>query len=102
MTQTGNATTATTSTVRALVTLTVAPKEGQSTTAAAEAMLELFREYITSREHPFLDDYGTTPEELAAYRADPDEEQPTWGGYEGPFVLEATVQSVAPVDSEEE
>jgi hypothetical protein len=83
-----------TATVQALVTLTVAPKGGQDTTAAAEEMLKLFQEYLTNRGHPFLSDYGTTREDLAAYRAD-DGEQPTWGGYEGPFVLDVKVQNVA-------
>ncbi|MFF2053858.1 hypothetical protein ACFVU2_19795 [Leifsonia sp. NPDC058194] len=89
-----------TSTVQALVTLTVAPKEGQSTTAAAEEMLELFRQYLITREHPFLSDYGATLEEVAAYHAG-DAEGPVWGGYEGPFVLDVAVQGVAPVGSEE-
>lgn len=86
-----------TATVKAAVTLTVAPKAGQTPEAAAAEMFTLFTEYITSRENPFLGDYGATVDELDKYRAsdfDPSE-QPTWGGYEGPFVLESTVEAIA-------
>lgn len=87
-----------TTTVQAVVTLTVAPKEGQSAEAATKEMLAQFSEYLTSREHPFLVDYGATAEELMAFRAADerdDLDEPTWGGYEGPFVLESVVQAVS-------
>lgn len=81
--------------VKALVTLTVAPKEGQSAAEAGPEMLRLFKEYITERDYTFLSDYGATEEGLIAYRQDPDEAEPTWGGYEGPFVLSAAVRDAA-------
>lgn len=99
MTQNNTAAPVATSTVQALVTLTVAPKEGQDTTAAAEEMLELFRQYLTTREHPFLSDYGATTEEVAAYHAG-DADGPVWGGYEGPFVLDVAVQTFSPAGTE--
>lgn len=83
-------------TVKALVTLTVAPQEGQSLEAAEAEMFVRLQQYLTGRENTFLSDYGTTAEELAKFRADETEEQPTWGGYEGPFVLESAVEPVAP------
>lgn len=81
--------------VKALVTLTVAPKEGQSPEEAAAEMLTLFTEYLTERESVFLSDYGTTAEELEKYRSGKLDEPPTWGGYEGPFVLESKVEPIA-------
>lgn len=77
--------------VEALVTLVVAPKTGQSLTDAAAEMLRLLKEYITG-EHNFLDDYGASAEEIAAYRSDSDEGSGVWGGYEGPFVVSAAVR----------
>lgn len=84
-------------TVKALVTLTVAPKEGQTPGEAAEEMLGLFTEYLTSREGMFMSDYGTTAEELQEFRESGNDldAQPTWGGYDGPFVLESRVEAVA-------
>lgn len=80
-----------TTTVKALVTLTVTPREDQTPEAAAAEMLVLFTEYLTVRDNTFLTDYGTTTEELVRFRAGELDEAPTWGGYEGPYVLEATV-----------
>lgn len=84
-----------TATVQALVTLAVVPKEGQTPEAAAAEMFVLFQEYLTERDGTFLTDYGITSEELTKFRAGDLEEEPTWGGYEGPFVLEAKVETLA-------
>jgi hypothetical protein len=81
-------------TVQAVVTLTVTPQEGQSTEAAAAEMLELFTQYVTERESPFLTDYGATTKGLALCRSGESDQEPTWGGYEGPFVIESTVEAV--------
>lgn len=85
-------TTIETTEIEAVVTLSVAPKAGQSLDEAGAQMFTLFREYITEREYNFLSDYGATKESLIAYRQDPEEAEPTWGGYEGPFVLAADVR----------
>lgn len=95
MAETAETTRIETATVKALVTLTVAPKEGQTAEEAAARMLQLFTEYITVPDNTFLTDYGASAEELAAFQSgDEDAEEPTWGGYDGPFVLEATVTPV--------
>ena len=86
-------TTIETTTVQANITLTVTPAEGQTPEQASAEMLGLLKEYLTSREHAFLGDYGTTAEQLTAYRSGETDERPTWGGYEGPYVLEASVSS---------
>jgi hypothetical protein len=83
-----------TATVQANITLTVTPAEGQTPEQASNEMFGLLKEYLTSREHPFLGDYGTTVEELNAYRTGETDERPTWGGYEGPYVLEASVSAI--------
>lgn len=80
--------------VQALVTLTVTPKIGQSTEDAATEMTTLFTQYVTERESTFLTDYGTTAEDLALFRSGEFPEKPTWGGYEGPFVIESKVEAV--------
>lgn len=85
-----------TSSLQLLVTLTVAPELGQTPADARAKMLNLFREYLTSTDSVFRSDYGASVEELAAWRTN-GEDEPTWGGYPGPFVLEASVQ---PVDKE--
>lgn len=84
-----------TATVRALVTLTVAPKEGQTPVEAAAEMLRLFTAYLTEREGVFLTDYGTTVDELGKFRSGELDDSPTWGGYEGPYVLESKVEALA-------
>jgi len=81
-----------TTTVKALVTLSVVPRAGQTPEAAALEMMTLFREYLTVPDNTFMTDYGASAEQLVAFHADPDEE-PTWGGYEGPFVLESKVEA---------
>jgi len=86
-----------TTTVSALVTLQIAPREGQTLAEARADMLEQFQDYLTSSEHPFLGDYGATVEALQAYRADDeDAEEPTWGGYEGPYVTSVQVTPQPP------
>lgn len=85
--------------VHALVTLTVAPREGQSLSEAHAEMLQLFQDYVTD-EHNFMDDYGATIEQIASFREDPDATEPSWGGYEGPFVIAAEVRDAAEPVSE--
>jgi hypothetical protein len=85
-------------TVQALVTLTVAPKVGQTPEAAAAEMLLLFTEYLTVPDNTFLTDYGASAQELEKFRAGEHDEEPTWGGYDGPFVLEANVAAVAELE----
>jgi hypothetical protein len=87
-------TTPETATVTALVTLTVAPKQGQSPDEAAAEMLVLFQEYLTVPDNTFLTDYGISAATLAEFQAGKLDTSPVWGGYEGPFVLEATVAAV--------
>jgi hypothetical protein len=84
-------------TVRATVTLTVAPKLGQSLEDAAAEMFTLFEQYLTESENPFFTDYGTTAEELLKYQAGDTDTALPWGGYEGPFVLGTTVTAVTAV-----
>ena len=79
--------------LRALVTLTVAPKPEQSLADASSEMLQQFKEYLTECDRPFLGDYGATTAELAAFRDDPDADEPTWGGYEGPYVVAVDVRN---------
>ncbi len=88
--------------VQALVTLTIAPRAGQTSEDAAAEFLTLFREYLTLEDSVFRADYGTTVDELAAHRVDPDgSDTPTWGGYEGPYVLATKVQGIEPAPAED-
>lgn len=61
-------------TVQAEFTLEV--PEGVDEAQALDSMFANVQEYLTSPEHPFLEDYG--PE--------------AWGGYEGPVVVVSTVE----------
>lgn len=83
-------------TVTALVTLTVVPRVGQSSEEAATEMLGLFTGYLTERDSMFLTDYGITTDQAKQLHAGTLDEEPAWGGYEGPFVLESQVGVVVP------
>lgn len=91
-----------TTTVQVLVTMTVAPQAGQTLEEASTQMTQLFREYLTLEDSVFRSDYGATVDEIVAHRSDPDGvDEPTWGGYEGPFVTTTVVQAIEPARSED-
>ena len=81
-----------TTTLTFTFTVDIAAQIDQSIEDAAREMTQTITAYLTDQECPFLDDYGVTVAELAKYRETGDE--PTWGGYEGPFVTAATVVPV--------
>ncbi|ROR75983.1 hypothetical protein SAMN06295974_3872 [Plantibacter flavus] len=75
----------------ARVQLTVAPRTGQSLEDAAAEMLRLFTDYVSRPDSAFLQDYGANLLAITRHRADPSNPAPSWGGYEGPFVIRSGV-----------
>lgn len=56
--------------------LTIKPGAGQTQEQAEAEFVQLFRDYLTSKDSVFQTDYGPEP----------------WGGYEGPTVAAVTVR----------
>lgn len=75
--------------VRLVLTLEVEPRQGQSAEQAADEIASTLGEYLTDETKPFFEDYGARAADLEAFRADGD--SPSWGGYEGPFVIRTSV-----------
>ena len=60
------------------VVMNIVPRDGQSNEEAIAEFLQLFKEYLQEPEGTFQTDYG----------------QEAWGGYEGPFVTDVTVEEL--------
>lgn len=74
------------------VELTLRPKAGQTMPEAIEEMRDLFTDYITG-EGNLRDDYGASDEEIDDFHSGKTP-SPVWGGWEGPFITDATAEEV--------
>lgn len=78
------------------IVLQVVPGAGQALEEAAVEMTELFKQYIESPDSTFVADYGASVQQAKEYLADPENaEEPTWGGYQGPWVASSEVTSAS-------
>lgn len=85
-------------TVQALVTLQVVPGSDASVEGVAVKMQQQLTEYLTHPDYPFREDYGIERELYVAVRAGVKEPgEARFDGYDGPFVLESTVQAIEPL-----
>lgn len=81
-------------TVRALVVMDIVAKQGQSADEAKAEWWRTFTSHLTDDDGSFRDDFGSDEQSILAWYQDEDGEvdEPTSGGYEGPFVLRTKVR----------
>lgn len=88
--------------VRVSIELDVIPRLGQSPEGAAEEITSLLtgrigQENQDPEDSSFWYDYGSTPERIQTWLSTPQAERdpdddPTWGGYDGPFVIGVKIE----------
>ena len=80
------------------VEIQIATKEaGSDLATAAEEMISLVTEYLSREDSSFMTDYGASSAQIAQARIDDDWSEVTWGGFDGPYAISASVRPAGDV-----